>query len=82
MSHVRYWHLADIGLCAANVRFWGKSGHDLSRCTRLLLTQSAHLRQRHFLCGAKPSRWMATFGLAEVMVDGDGRLVGDRFGDF
>ena len=26
-SSVRYWHKADIGLCAAYVRFWGKSGH-------------------------------------------------------
>jgi hypothetical protein len=21
--NVRFWHLADIGLCAANVRYWG-----------------------------------------------------------
>jgi hypothetical protein len=21
--HVRYWHKADMGLCAANVRYWG-----------------------------------------------------------
>ena len=26
-GHVRYWHLADIGLCAAHVRFWTQSGH-------------------------------------------------------
>ena len=26
-ANVRYWHLADIGLCAANVCFWGKNGH-------------------------------------------------------
>ena len=24
-DHVRFWHLADIGLCAAHVRFWGKA---------------------------------------------------------
>ena len=56
--------------CTAHVRYWGKSGHDVLRCTCLLMTQS------------DPSRWMATFVMAGVMVDGDGRLVGDRFGDF
>ena len=25
MSDVRYWHKADIGLCAAHVRFRGKA---------------------------------------------------------
>jgi quercetin dioxygenase-like cupin family protein len=26
-AHVRFWHLADISTVAANVRFWGKTGH-------------------------------------------------------
>jgi hypothetical protein len=25
--NVRYWHLADIPLCTAHVRYWGQSGH-------------------------------------------------------
>ena len=40
--NVRYWHKADIPSCTAHVRFWGKSGHRLVRCTCLLLTQSGH----------------------------------------
>ena len=40
---VRCWHLADIFVCIAHVRFWGQSGHDLLRCTCLLLTQSGHV---------------------------------------
>jgi hypothetical protein len=39
---VRYWHLADILIGPLNVRYWGQSGHDLLRRTRLLLTQSGH----------------------------------------
>ena len=26
-ANVRYWPKADMGLCAANVRYWGQSGH-------------------------------------------------------
>jgi hypothetical protein len=39
---VRYWHLADIGKPAVNVRYWGQSGHreDIRQC--LILTQSGH----------------------------------------
>ena len=33
---------ADICYCTADVRFRGQSGHDLLRCTCLLLTQSGH----------------------------------------
>jgi hypothetical protein len=44
--NVRYWSLADIDLCNANVRFRGQSGHDLLRCECLLLTQSRHRRTR------------------------------------
>ena len=42
LADVRYWHKADIGLCAAHVRFWGKSEHALSHRKCLLLTQSGH----------------------------------------
>jgi hypothetical protein len=27
MTNVRYWPIADILSCTANVRFWGDSGH-------------------------------------------------------
>ena len=40
MTDVRFWHLADMGCFTAHVRFRGQSGHDLLRCTCLLLTQS------------------------------------------
>ena len=26
-TDVRYWHIADIPLCTAHVRYWGQSGH-------------------------------------------------------
>ena len=45
-AKVRYWHLADIRCCGANVRFRGQSRHDLSHCICLLLTQSGHPMQR------------------------------------
>ena len=40
--NVRFWHKADMPSCAAHVRFWSKSGHDVSHCKCLLLTQSGH----------------------------------------
>ena len=49
--NVRYWHLADIPEPAINVRFWGKSGHRLVRCTCLLLTQSGHSLIRRNVTG-------------------------------
>jgi hypothetical protein len=39
---VRYWPKADIASCTAHVRFRGQSGHGLSQCTYLLMTQSGH----------------------------------------
>src|SRR5262249_67328 len=36
----RFWLIVDIRRCAANVRFWGKSGHCLLQCICLLLTQT------------------------------------------
>jgi hypothetical protein len=40
LADVRYWHKADIGLCAAHVRFRGQSGHALLHCTCMLLTKA------------------------------------------
>jgi hypothetical protein len=41
-SDVRYWPLADMDCCAANVRFRGQSGHAFLRRECSLLTQSGH----------------------------------------
>jgi hypothetical protein len=49
---VRYWHLADIALCAAHVCFQGQSGHRFLRRTCLLLTQSGHSVSRYFVVPA------------------------------
>ena len=40
--NVRYWHLADMGLCAAHVCFWGQSRHCVLHCKCPLMTQSGH----------------------------------------
>jgi hypothetical protein len=45
-QNVRYWHLADIGLCAAHVRFRGLSGQEVLQCKCPLLTQSGHATTR------------------------------------
>ena len=37
VRNVRYWHLADIEELRANVRFWGQSGHRLSRAHRQMI---------------------------------------------
>ena len=41
MASVRYWHLADIGLCAAHVCYWGQSGH-----WPLLNSRAGHMEYR------------------------------------
>jgi hypothetical protein len=40
--HVRFWPLADIGCCAANVRYRGQSRHHFLQRERLLLNLSRH----------------------------------------
>jgi CheY-like chemotaxis protein len=52
--NVRYWHKADIARCTAHVRFRGQSGHDLLRCTCLLLTQSGDGTARPLSLGGQP----------------------------
>ena len=44
LSHdsVRYWHIADMRQCAANVRFRGYSGHHVCTAKCPLMTQSGH----------------------------------------
>ena len=39
---LEFCHLLKWDLVTKHVRFWGQSGHDLLRCTCLLLTQSGH----------------------------------------
>ena len=41
---VRFWHLADVQTVLMNVRFQGKSGHDVDTTRCLLMTQSGHVR--------------------------------------
>ena len=43
---VRFWHLADMQTVLMNVRFQGKSGHDVDLARCLLMTQSGHLMLR------------------------------------
>ena len=43
---VSSWHLADMAIAAANVRFWGNSGHQVTALQCPLLTQSGHERLR------------------------------------
>ena len=45
-TDVRYWPIADMALCKANVRFRGQSGHSFFHCTCPLLTQSGHRRSQ------------------------------------
>ena len=42
MRNVRYWPLADMPRCTANVRFRGSSGHDDCSAKCPLMTQSGH----------------------------------------
>ena len=53
---VRYWHKADMGLCAANVRCWGQSGHwppfqyaSLSRYDARSFASGVDMRRREFI---------------------------------
>jgi hypothetical protein len=41
-SDVRYWHKADIATVLNDVRFRGKSGHDVDLMQCPLMTQSGH----------------------------------------
>src|SRR6478752_8693729 len=63
----RYWPLADIGYCAAHVRYWGESGHAVLHCKCLLLTQS-----RHDDCNAK----------CPFMIQGRARPVSRSYGRY
>ena len=40
--YVRHWHKADIPSAAANVRYWGSSGHRGKRAHCPLMIQSRH----------------------------------------
>ena len=58
-ADVRYWHLADIELCSANVRFWG-----VKRPSLFALPMSAYDPKRTLQRGslsegnvAAPSAW-------------------------
>jgi hypothetical protein len=42
LSEFPLWHLADIRICSADVRFRGQSGHQREAIRCLLLTQSGH----------------------------------------
>jgi hypothetical protein len=43
-GYVRFWLLAELPFCTANVRFRGQSGHRLLQCKCPLMTQSGHRR--------------------------------------
>jgi hypothetical protein len=40
LVNVCFWHKADITRLSSNVRYWGQSGHRVSRTECPLLTQS------------------------------------------
>jgi len=58
---------ADMDLCAANVRFWGQSGHDVLRRTCRLLTQSGHRKTAQSTNEPQPWRCSA-WELAQILL--------------